>query len=308
MAFLLVSNTIATKLIYDAIFSRYDTEANAIIAGAYSESMTGNPEYFTVEGTEGKLQCGLYEGEEDTEGEGILLILAPGLHAGLAEYAGIAEYMSSEGMDVLLFDPTGTRQSEGRSNIGYSQETYDLDAVLTYAQASMDYEEIYLMGHSRGATAAVSLLCEDNDRLSSDASQIDGVIAVSGFDSAMDAVIGLSSGYVGGLARLNAPTLWAYQRLLFDGVTLNGSCSDIINDTETPVLILQGSGDGLALPDRYSIYSHREELVGENVTVRLYTEEGKNGHTDILYDDSDGALHEEAMEDCVTWILENKDK
>lgn len=304
LVFILISNTIATKIIYDNIFKRYDKPIyESLITEEWkaAKELTVEEE---IQGNKGKIAItkisASFKSEDGTPILGAtekgLIVIAPGLHAGMDNYLVLAAHLAKQGYDVITFDPTGTRKSGGKSCIGYTQEAYDLDAVLDYAEELKDYEKVYVIGHSRGATAACELLDQSNAELSDH--EISGIVSVSGFNSAMDAVIGLSSSYIGPVANINYPTLYAYQMTLFDNRALKLEVDKVLNTTDTPVLILQGAKDDTAKADKYSIYHKMDSITTGEKTPYLDEE---HGHTDILYDEN-GVWNENTLRMIDNWM------
>lgn len=284
--FITISNAIATKIIYDSIFKRYDGEPRFDTA-PYAEIVDSRMEISVAEGDE-SLKAYFY----DAENEKGIIVIAPGLHAGADDYLPMTEYFVEDGWDVFAFDPLGTNGSSGKSTVGFSQEIYDLDAVLDYVEVTYPEEEIYLFGHSRGGFAVCSMM-ESNHK-------IKAVCSVSGLNSAMEAVIGLSSRYIGPVANANYFDLWLYQVILFGADTMAKQADDAITDTDIPVIIIQGTEDETAPMDKYSVYSHKDEIDPVDVVYSIRDEEGSNGHTDLMFDE-DG-VNDELMLEIVTFF------
>ncbi len=304
LVFILVSNTIATKIIYDNIFKRYD---KPIYESLITDEWKAAKELVVeteIQGNKGKIAVSMisatFTNEDGTPILGAtekgLIVIAPGLHAGMDNYLVMAAHFAKQGFDVISFDPTGTRKSGGKSCIGYTQEVYDLDAVLDYAEELKDYELVYVIGHSRGATAACALLDQSNAELSDH--EISGIVSVSGFNSAMDAVIGLSSSYIGPVANINYPTLYAYQMTLFDNNALKLEVDQVLNTVDTPVLIMQGAKDDTAKVDKYSVYHKAQDIKTGGKTPWL---DHEHGHTDILYDEN-GVWNEDTLSIIDAWM------
>ncbi|MCR4618038.1 MAG: alpha/beta fold hydrolase [Lachnospiraceae bacterium] len=272
IVFLFISNSVATKIIYDSVFARYDRkeELSVLSDEKYASLIEKRESFFVNEGKE-TLKTYMY----DAENQKGLMVIAPGLHAGADDYIPVIDSFYNAGYDVVAFDPLGCVDSSGKSPKGFSQEIEDLRSVLSYVRDSYPGEDIYLFGHSRGGFAVTAILNEDTD--------IKGVITVSGLNSAMEAIISLSSKYVGKIANLNYPALWCYQAMLFGPGVMGLKSDKIVSNSEVPVLVIQGSKDSTAPMDEYSIYSHKEEITGDNATYVLCSEPGQNGHTDIMY-------------------------
>ena len=265
-----------TKIIYDTIFDRYDhshnlpPEHNAIAQMA---------EKVTFPSGENMLSGCLFDSPGDS-----LVVLVQGIHSHMADhYPEIMHIVQQDQRDVFIFDMTGSCDSQGDSTGGFPQAVYDLDAALDYIGKSYHYEEIFLFGHSRGAYAACCILSRRND--------IDGVVAINGPNTAMEAVVGTSAAKVGWLAYGNYPMLWLYQTMLFGAADVSLSAAESIAQSSTPVLIIQAESDETIPPDSVSIYSHKEEITSPNAQFLLIP----GGHSSVLYDISEITANPQLM-------------
>ena len=254
-----------TKIVYDSIFDRYDyspilpPEHNAIAQMA---------EKVTFPSGENMLSGCFFDSPGDS-----LVVLVQGINSHIADhYPEIMHIVQQDQRDVFIFDMTGSCQSQGDSTGGFPQAVYDLDAALDYIDAAYDYEDIFLFGHSRGAYAACCVLSRRND--------IDGVVAINGPNTAMEAVVGTAATKVGWLAYGNYPILWLYQTMLFGAEDVALSATESITNSPTPVLIIQAESDETIPPDSVSIYSHKKEIT--NAEFLLIP----GDHSSVLYDDS----------------------
>ncbi len=261
--------SILTKVIYDLSFERQEIISE--IPASLQQMVAAREEHRFQSGKH-QLFGALYRG-----GQAGLIVMAPGYHSATDEYLWQIKSLLDRGWGIFIFDPTGSGRSEGESSIGFSQELLDLRAALDYIeeQGRFGYREMMLLGHSRGGYAACGILDEGYD--------IAAVVSISGVNSAMDAVIQPAADAIGPIAYGNYPLLWLYQVFLFGKDTAATDAAEAIAASEVPVLIVQGSADPLYPPERYSIYSHREELEGAQVSYYLCETPGQDGHTDLLF-------------------------
>lgn len=281
-AFVLLSLA-ATKLVYDGIFRRYDPPVASCSCLEREELRFAAGAY--------ELQGYYYPSREKK----VLVLLAPGFHAGADSYAQQIRYFQERGWGVFSFDPTGSYESGGESYVGFPQEIYDLSAALDYLDSCgrYGYEELVLFGHSRGGYAVCAMAASDYD--------ISAIVSVAGVNSAMDAVMEPAADAVGPLAYLNYPFLWLYQSLLFDYDTANLEAAEVLSRTEIPTLIIHGVADETVSHDAYSVMAHREEIRSESVQFLSWEEPGAQGHVDILYD-ADGSANDELMAEIAAFI------
>lgn len=283
LAVYLVSQIVMTKIIYDAVFPRYDKEQEELTESLMA--LVEQREYVTFDSGEYELQGYYYMTSDGKSNQ--LVVIAPGLNSGADNYLRQIEYFVSDGFDVFAFDSTGSCNSTGKSQIGFSQEVYDLDAALGYVESNYQYEDVYLFGHSRGGYSVCAMLGSEHE--------ISAVATISGLNSAMEAVMGLSGKYVGKLAYSNYPLLWLYQVMLFDMETVNISAEEKINDSTIPVLVVQGTQDDTAPMEEFSIYSHKENLREDDVCYYICDTDGKNGHTNLMFE-TDGTVNIDCMQ------------
>lgn len=285
LAMFLVLYMAVTKLVYDGIFRRYDPQT--------AVSQVPQRETPRFSSGEHELQGYYYPGSEKK----ILVLVAPGFHAGADNYLEQIRYFQDLGWGVFSFDPTGSYRSEGDSYVGFPQEIYDLQAALDYLQEQelYGYEELVLFGHSRGGYAVCAM---------ADTSyEIAAIVSVAGSNSAMDAVMEPAHEAVGPLAYVNYPFLWLYQSMLFDYETANLEISQILCEAKIPTLIVHGVSDDTVSHDAFSIMAHKEDVHSPKVEFLSWEEAGADGHVDILYDPN-GSANAELMEKIRVFITQ----
>lgn len=296
-AFLLFSamSMVITKLVYDAIFVRYDGEVD-IVSPALLTMVETRQEVSYLSG-DNRLAGYLYTASSDAP-QDTLVVIAPGFHAGGDDYLWQIHSLLAYGWAVFAFDPTGSYGSQGDSAVGFAQELCDLDATLAYIEQNdrFGYADIALLGHSRGGYAACCAVGYDYD--------IAAVVSVSGINSAMEGVMSASVEQVGPVAYGNYPFLWLYQAMLFGSETLNKQACEEISAADVPVLIVHGSDDQEVPAERYSILSHREKITNDKVEYLICSTPEQNGHTSVLFD-SDGTANDDLMAAINAFLLES---
>lgn len=279
---------VATKLIYDSIFSRYAGEITD--PAPELRDMVDNRETFFYDYDELTLAGYLYRCDESTARD-TLVVLAPGFHAGGDNYLWQTKALLDRGWSVFSFDPSGSCESSGDSYVGFPQEVLDLNATLEYIEENdrFGYGSLALLGHSRGGYAAGCVLGYGHD--------IDAVVTVSGVNSAMEGIMGYSTSAIGPLAYGNYGFLWLYQAMLFGADVTNLSAYEQIMDSGIPALVVHGTADEDFPMEKNSIFSHREQICTPAVEYLTCDTPGQNGHTDLLFDPKGGA-----NEDLMTQI------
>ena len=278
----------ATKLIYDRIFLRYDTPVQ--IPQWLSATVQARQECHFYSG-ENQLTGYYYPAAEQSHSRG-LIVFVPGFHAGGDNYLQQIHQLLSYGWSVFTFDTTGTGRSQGKNQVGFSQVIPDLEAALKYVenQNRFGYNELILMGHSRGAYAACCVLPHVQD--------IAAVVSISGVNSAMEAVMQMSENAIGPVSYGTYGFLWLYQATLFGKETLTLQADDILSVEDVPVLVVHGTKDTEVPTDSCSIISYKETIGSENVEYLLCDA----GHTDLLYDD-DGTANDTLMESIHNFLI-----
>ena len=280
-----VTSMVATKIIYDSIFVRYNGQAEV---PAQLEDMVDMREEADFLSGKNRLNAYLYRCEE-ASANGHLVVIAPGFHAGADNFLWQIRSFLDHGWSVFVFDATGHCGSEGKSAVGFPQLLCDVEAALNHIENNdrFGYNNIVLFGHSQGGYASVCALAGDFD--------VAAVVSVSGINSAMDGIVGKAKEYVGPVIYGNYGFLWLYQVMLFGGETANRNAVDAINESGVPVLIVHGTGDTAVPMDQFSIISHREDITGEDVQYFICDEPQQDGHTSLLFD-TDGTANDELME------------
>lgn len=282
------ASMVATKLIYDSIFARYDQSVEI------PEALTGMVEQRRVcrfPSGENML-TGYYYGVSEPEYAHGLILLAPGFSAGGDDYLWQIRELLDYGWGIFTFDATGTGRSQGESQVGFCQLIPDLEAALKYVENNrrFGYNNLVLMGHSRGAYAACCMLDQSRD--------VAAVVSVSGVNSAMESIMQASNQYVGIMSYGNYGLLWLYQAMLFGADTLQLQVAQILNKTETPVLLVHGTKDRKIPVDTASIVSHREQITADQVEYLLCD----GGHTDLMYD-ADGTANNDLIRQIHEFLL-----
>ena len=273
---------VVTKLVYDGIFDRYDEQV--VVPEALSETIEQRQLHQYPSGD--NLLTGYYYPRQDAHG---LVVLAPGFHAGADSYLWQTQDLLERGWAVFSFDPTGSFRSEGTSQVGFSQTVVDLEATLLYIEKNNNfgYNDIVLFGHSRGGYAACCMLARENG--------VSAVVSVSGVNSAMEAVLEMSSDAVGPLAYCNYGFLWLYQAELFGKDVLQQQACEAIDQSQIPVLVVHGTQDDM---DDALVMAHKEQIHSQNVEYLVC----QAGHTDLLYD-ADGTANDDLMEQIHAFML-----
>jgi alpha-beta hydrolase superfamily lysophospholipase len=231
-----------------------------------------------------------------------LVVFTHGMGAGHETYINDIKQMADRGFAVLAFDCTGCGESDGAVTRGLEQAVLDLDACLDYVASDPELSQLplILMGHSQGAYASCAVLTDDH-------SEVDAVISISGFDVAMDAIMGQGSWMFGGAIYLLEPFLWVDDRLEFGGAA-NYSAVRGLNASvngDVPALIVHGTEDEAISYETASLNAHAEEITDAKATYVGISTEGSNGHNSILLSPAANAERDRISEEFNQLAEEN---
>ena len=288
------TSMVATKIIYDSIFVRYNPEP--VPVPEQLQSMVESREDCDFLSGENTLNGYLYRCQNNANGN--LVLIAPGFHAGADNFLWQVRSFLDMGYSVFVFDATGHCGSEGKSAVGFPQLLADVENALKHIENNdrFGYNHIVLFGHSQGGYAVTCVLESDFD--------IAAVVSVSGINSAMDGIIGKAKSFAGPVVYGNYGFLWLYQTMLFGGDIANRKAVSAINESGVPTLIVHGTQDTAVPMDAFSIISHKEDITAQNTEYFLCDEPQQDGHTNLLFD-TDGTANDELMDVVENFLTEH---
>jgi dienelactone hydrolase len=269
-----VGSMIFVKRFYDGYFQRID-----------EPSHTGLLRYEDVNGYDrtrvnfksgDNILAGYIYGENNRKG---LIVISHGLGYGAADYLAQTLYFVDNGWRVLAFDNTGTYESQGQSEKGLPQSALDLDAALSYVEndPSLNKLPIMLFGHSWGGYAVAAVLNYDHP--------VTAVVSVSGFNSPNELLREEARREMGPFGYFEYPFLVNYQSILF-GDKAKLSAVNGINKSDTPIMIIHGTGDQEISFNGASIISHQRAITNPNVVYKIASRENHNGHKSLFRSDT----------------------
>lgn len=245
---------LTSQILYEDIADRYDREAVSFLSGENRLA--------------GHLYCG-----DNPEG---LVVISHGLGGGEESYLPEMMYFADHGYQVLCYSNTGCWDSEGKNSVGLNQSVLDLDAALTWVESESRFDgvPVFLFGHSWGGYAVTAIFHFDHDIAAS--------ASVAGFNQAMPTILSWGEGMIGPLIYAEYPFIWLNQKLTFGNI-FSLTAVDALNSTDTPVLILHGSGDTTVGYDTVSIISQKDYITNPNVRYLVCSEDRRDGHNNLLY-------------------------
>lgn len=265
-----IASFVIVKVNFDDIFSRTTLDPLSVYL-RYSDVEKDYPrELMSFMSGENKLQGYLY-GSNNTKG---LVVISHGLGGGAEEYLAETLCFVDAGYQVFCYDNTGCFESEGDSCIGLSQSVIDLDAALTYIEQESRFKglPVLLYGHSWGGYAVTAIFNYNHN--------ITASVSVAGFNKPMQMIVEWARGMMGGFAYAEYPFIWLYNKTIF-GDKLDIYAVDGINSTETPILLIHGSGDNTIGINESAIMAYRDKITNPNVQYKICEKENQNGHSTL---------------------------
>ena len=203
-----------------------------------------------------------------------LVVMVHGIGGGADSFLRESLSFCLAGYDVLAYDGTGSRSSQGTGIRGLSQAFVDLDAALELVENDpvMQKQPLVVFGHSAGGYAA-AVAAKDHP-------EIDCVICLNAFDTPMKEMLEKGRERAGNAAYLGYPVLALQYWILFgsDGFL---SASEALSDSGVPALVAAGSEDTV-VPYRASLYAGKEQIDDSDAVFLMVSEPGRNGHSDIM--------------------------
>lgn len=265
-----VVSLIFIKLQFDDVFKR--TVEPKYSAYLRYEDVADQYERELIRFRSGKNELqGYHYGIQNAKG---IVVIAHGQGGGAENYFPETMYFVDHGYQVFAYDNTGCFQSEGKSGKGLSQSVLDLDAALTFLEGEERFAglPVFLYGHSWGGYAVTAIFGFDHN--------ITASVSLSGYNRPVEMAMSWGEGMLGSFISLEYPFLWLYEKTVF-GKYGNLAAVDGLNRTNTPVLVIHGTGDEVIPIDGPSVLACREEITNPNVQYKIYSEEGHNGHNNL---------------------------
>ena len=199
------------------------------------------------------------------------IIVVNGIFSGADRHLAEIMFFLDNGWQVFSFDGTGIGESDGDGIIGLQQTKLDLLAAIAAIKQSQGDTPIVLYGHSAGGYAAVTALDAMPD--------IAAVVSIAGFNSPVETMYFHARQKVGFLASIEYPFLWLQNRVTF-GEDANLTAIEVLDNTDTPVMIIEGSGDTV-VPGDIGIGRYCGQCKNPNVRYCYVDTLYRNSHTTI---------------------------
>jgi len=202
------------------------------------------------------------------------LLIAHGMNASSDGFAPVVQYFAERGYAVMIFDGTASGRSEGKRVVGLQQARLDLAAARRHFDDLPEWSALplALLGHSAGAYGAAVEAGEEGAA---------AAVCVAGFNSPLATMRYWARHYAAGLAEVEYPFLWVRQAIAL-GRQADQPADRALMEGGAPALVIHGKDDD-TVPLSISLYQQMENSGRHNVHCLLIDEEGRSGHSDILF-------------------------
>ena len=251
--------------------------AKSVLKIGFGKRCEGNPllHYFTADDFDGlkaepvefqnnhkEALRGFFYSDEARTDYRALLIFAHGMGGGHLSYTTEIDFFAKRGYLVLAYDQTGTMASDGKALRGMGQGFRDLLCAMQFAKENEKSKNlpVLLAGHSWGGYSVCRALYFHP--------QVRGVLAFSVPESEPDLLLAQAKAQTGKSFAFLKPFLRFWNRLQF-GAAAAMTTSEILAESDVPVLLLHGENDAVVPPENAAACSKR--LHGKkNIQVKLY--------------------------------------
>lgn len=251
--------------------------AKSVLKVGFGKRCEGNPllRYFTAADFEGlkaepvefqnnhkETLRGYFYSDETRTDYRALLIFAHGMGGGHLSYTTEIDFFAKRGYLVLAYDQTGTMASDGKLLRGMGQGFHDLLCAIQFAKENEKSKNlpILLAGHSWGGYSVCRALYFHP--------QVRGVLAFSAPESEPDLLLAQAKAQTGKSFSVLKPFLRFWNRLQF-GPAAAMTTSEILAESDVPVLLLHGENDPVVPPENAAACSPLLQNK-KNIQAKLY--------------------------------------
>ena len=268
-----VGSVVTSMVVFHYIFKRTEYPRTFEISYGDIDKTQYPRDTVSFSSGENKLVGYLYK-KENAPGT---IIVVNGVFSGADRHLGEIMHFLDNGWQVFSFDGTGVGKSDGDGIVGLQQTKLDLLAAIKSLKKTVGGNSpLMLYGHSAGGYAAVSVLESVPD--------IAAVVSIAGFNSPVQTMYFHACRRVGPLASIEYPFLWLQNMILF-GSDADIKALDVLDKTDTPVMIVEGSEDTV-VPDDIGIGRYSAGFKNPNAKFYNIDAPYRNSHTTIWLSES----------------------
>ncbi len=263
---------VATKLVYDAIFSKRFTTYQPI-SYQISDFSGLKRDRHTFYSNDGQLLVGYVYYRSNVTPKG-LIVLSHGFGSGgQRTYMDVTNYFTENGFYVFAYDATANDESEGDGIAGFPQGTIDLSYALNYVKTLPNINKLplFLFGHSWGGYNVSNVLNYHT--------QVKAVCSIAGFNKSSTVIEANAHKYAAGSEDIVIPYIEDYEEKKFEVYATSTAISGF-KSTNAGIFIIH-SGDDATVPYTAGYKLYWEEFKNnKRFKFRLYE---SRGHGTVYY-------------------------
>ena len=202
------------------------------------------------------------------EGKKGTIIFAHGMGLSSRYYRPEALHFAGLGYKVFIFEYRGYGKSTG-TFLSFRDVVKDIVSASSY----LGDDKFILIGHSMGGYGVLSSLDEMRNK-------VKGVVAYAPFRSPFSAM-DVCALRMGKLGRIFEVFLFPFQ-ILIHGNKANRSAIDAINNSSSPILVIQGDDDKEVSIDGCSIFKKKDLITNKRLEVKIIDSIESNGHVTVV--------------------------
>lgn len=213
------------------------------------------------------LRGNIYTKENISEYKG-LIIFVHGMGAGHLSYTTEIDTLVKAGFIVIGYDNTGTCTSDGKCLNGFFQSVIDLKHALKFVKENEELNKysVSLVGHSWGAYTVCQVLQFKPE--------IKSVVAMSGPNNVSNLICELMTTEIKINCNFLKPFITLVNFLIFGSCGIKNT-TDILKDTNVPILLLHGEKDK-TVSLKNSLILEKDVLENNNIKVISYKDKFHN--------------------------------
>ena len=249
-----ILNLIIGVIIYNCIFG-FRCESKTYLMPTIEEYPNIEAERHEFITLKNKKLVGYLYSNSVVEEKGVVVFAHGFGGGGQIGYLDIYNYLTSNGYYVFAYDATGNDESEGRGVNGFPQGIIDLEHAIKYTKTISEVGELpmMLMGFSWGAYSVSNVLNFYSD--------VEAVVALSGFNESTDMIEYHSFKYVWHVVTVTLPFAKLLEKIKF-GKYAGTSAIDGFANTDAKIMIVH-SEDDPTVPIKYG-YDKYYEVYGND--------------------------------------------
>ena len=196
-------------------------------------------------------------------------------------YRPEALHFADLGYKVFIFEYRGYGKSTG-TFLSFRDVVKDIVSASSY----LGDDKFILIGHSMGGYGVLSSLDEMRNK-------VKGVVAYAPFRSPFSAM-DVCALRMGKLGRIFEVFLFPFQ-ILRHGNKANRSAIDAINNSSSPILVIQGDDDKEVSIDGCSIFKKKDLITNKRLEVKIIDSIESNGHVTIVRKKGSQSVNEDTI-------------